>query len=67
MGSKDKGNCSPKVESVFLRTSPPSKAIFFLNWSSPMPFFLRSYSGQTSMLLKGKWKNPSGKMVGLGK
>ena len=64
---KNEGSCSPKVESVFPRTSPPSKAIIFLNCSSPMPFFLRSYSGQTCMLLKAKWKNPTGKMVGLRK
>ena len=34
---KNEGSCGPKVESVFPRTSPPSKALLFLNCSSPMP------------------------------
>ena len=64
---KNEGSCGPKVESVSPRTSPLVRPFIFLNCSSPMPFFLRSYSGQTSMLLKAKWKNPTGKMVGLRK
>ena len=41
---KNEGSCGPKIESPFI----------FFNFFPPMPFFFRSYSGQTSMLLKAK-------------
>ena len=37
MRFKNDGSCGPKVESVFPRTSLPSKALLFSNCSSPMP------------------------------
>ena len=57
----NEGNSGLKVESAF-----PRPSIFF-NSFSQMPFFFRSYSGQTSMLLMIKWESTIGKEAGLRK